>query len=117
MKYIVISDAYVMICRRDNNWTDGDSGSPKLKKTENSFICGEKPLKNCIQVWHIYHLHISLSISPQKERMHEIHYVKSQNWVRDCKDICDTWQQPAAYVIMWCKTAQELQLSAVICSW
>lgn len=68
MKYNVISHAYVMICRRDNNQTVGDSGSPKLEKTENSFTYGEKLLKKCVQVWHIYHLHVFLSMSSQKER-------------------------------------------------
>lgn len=50
MKYNVISHAYVIICRRDNNQTVGDSGSPKLEKTENSFTYGEKLLKKCVQV-------------------------------------------------------------------
>lgn len=46
MNYSEMYEPYAIICRRDNNWSVGDRGSPKLEKTENSFTYGEKLLKN-----------------------------------------------------------------------
>ena len=57
-----------MTCRMDNSRTVGDTDSPQLEKTGNNLTYGKKLLKNCIEVWHIYRLHVFLSISSQKER-------------------------------------------------